>query len=132
MKKMKTKRRKRIGISVLLLTTAFLLAGAGKKKAMPEAYSIVSGTVFKDSGFSLPDADVTLIPNPLPDAPPAKMKKIQATSDARGEFVFRVPATSMRYSVRASARGFHPEEKSVTVQGEERVEVTFQLREESK
>jgi hypothetical protein len=38
----------------------------------------------------------------------------------------------MRYLVKASAKGFHSEEKPVTVQGEDRLDVTFQLHEESK
>ncbi len=129
----KKKKRKRSGISLLLLLAAvFSLAGADKKKAAPEPYALVGGTVFKESGFVLPGVDLTLLPNPKADTPAVKIKKMQATSDSRGEFVFRVPAASMSYTVRASARGFQSEEKSVTVQGEERVDVTFQLREESK
>jgi hypothetical protein len=38
----------------------------------------------------------------------------------------------MRYTVRAAAKGYHDEEKAVEVQGEERVEVTLMLHEESK
>ena len=130
----RTKRRMRkSGISLIcLLIAAIPLAAAGKKKAVPEAYSIVAGTVFREPGFALPQAEVTLIPNPEQDGLPVKVKKISTVSDARGEFVFRVPAASMWYTVRVAARGYHGEEKTVNVQGEERADVTFQLHEESK
>ena len=130
----RTKRRMRkIGTSLIFLLIAVIpLAGAGKKKAVPEAYSIVAGTVFREPGFALPQAEVTLIPNPQADSLPFKVKKLSTVSDARGEFVFRVPAASMRYTVRVAAKGYHGEEKTVNVQGDERADVTFQLHEESK
>ena len=127
------KRKKRTGISLLLLLLAILpQAQAGKKKAEVESYALVSGTVFRDPGFALPNATVTLIPNPGQEALPPKIKKAQVVCNTRGEFVFRVPPVGMRYTVRASAKGYHDEEKAVEVQGEERVEVTLTLHEESK
>ncbi len=127
------KRRKRIGISLLLLATAFFLpAEAAKKKAVLEPYALLAGTVFRETGFSLPNAEIVVIPDPLPDATPLKVKKLQTVSDARGEFALRLPAANMRYTVKVSAKGYRSEEKSVTVQGEDRLDVTFQLHEESK
>jgi hypothetical protein len=120
------------GISLICLLIAAIPLAAGKKKTVPEAYSIVAGTVFREPGFALPQAEVTLIPNPEQDGLPLKVKKLSTFSDARGEFVFRVPAASMRYTVRVAFKGYHGEEKTVTVQGEERADVTFQLHEESK
>jgi len=129
----KRKRRKRIGISLLLLLIGILpLAQAGKKAAEPESYALVSGTVFRDPGFALPNAIVTLTPNPPAASSPAKIKKQQSVTNSRGEFVFRVPPAAMRYTVRAAAKGYREEEKSVDVQGETRIEVTLSLREESK
>ena len=131
--KRKKKRMRKSGTSLIcLLILAIPLAGAGKKKIVPEAYSIVAGTVFRESGFALPQAEVTLVPSPQQDGLPVKVKKLSTVSDARGEFVFRVPAASMQYTVRVAAKGYHGEEKTVSVQGEERADVTFQLREESK
>ena len=124
---------RRVGASViLLLATAGMLGAAGKKKALAESYALVSGTVFREPGFALPGADVTLVPDPEPGQPAAKIKKLQAVSDARGEFAFRVPPAAMRYKVFVAAKGYNGEEKSASVQGEERVEVTFLLRAESK
>lgn len=125
---------KRIGASgLLLLVLAFVPpASAGKKKAVAEAYALVSGTVFHEPGLALAGAEVTLIPAPQQDGLPVKAKKLQSVTDARGEFVFRVPAASMRYTVKVAAKGYRGEEKTVSVQGEERADVTFVLHEESK
>jgi hypothetical protein len=130
--KRKKRRMTKLTSLICLLIAAIPPAAAGKKKAVPEAYSIVGGTVFREPGFALPQAEVTLIPNAQQDGLPVKVKKLSTVSDARGEFVFRVPAASMQYTVRVAAKGYHGEEKTVTVQGEERSDVTFQLHEESK
>jgi len=130
---MKKKRKRRSGISLLLLLLACVLpAEAAKKKPVPQSYALVAGTVFEERGYALPGADVTLIPDPQPGDGPAKVKKLQATSNARGEFVFRVPAGPMQYTLNVGAKGYQPARKSVSVQGEERVDVTFQLQPESK
>ena len=132
-KRKKRKRRKRIGISLLLLLIGILpLAQAGKKTAEPESYALVSGTGFRDPGFALPNATVTLTPNPSPGSSPMKIKKQQGVTNSRGEFVFRVSTTGMRYTVRAAAKGYREDEKSVDVEGETRLEVTLSLHEESK
>ncbi len=130
---MRRKRKKKIGISLLLALVVILpQAQAAKKKAEAESFAVISGTVFRDPGFAFPNATVTLIPNTVDEAAPAKLKKLQTTANFRGEFVFRVPPSSMRYTVKASAKGYHEEERVVDVQGEVRVEVTLSLREESK
>jgi len=127
------KRKRRSGTSLILLLLACVLpAEAAKTKAPPQSYALVAGTVFQESGYALPNAGVTLIPDPQGDNARTKVKKLEAISDARGEFVFRVPPGSMQYTVKAAAKGFQPAQKSVSVQGEERVDVTFQLQPESK
>jgi hypothetical protein len=132
-RKKKKRRRKKIGISLLLLLICILpLARAGKKTAEPDSFALVSGTVFRDPGFALPNATVTLTPNPSPGSSPIKIKKQQGVTNSRGEFVFRVPTASMRYTIRAAAKGYREDEKSVDVEGETRVEVTLSLHEESK
>jgi hypothetical protein len=108
------------------------LAQAAKKVVQAESYAFISGTIFRDPGFALPNATVTLTPNPSPQAPPLKIQKLQTVCNSRGEFVFRVPPAAMRYTVRATAKGYREEEKSIDVEGEARVEVTLSLREESK
>ncbi len=133
MRKRRKRRKKRIGISLLLLAAAFTLPALGEKKKAAEAYFLIAGTVFQENGFALPNADVVLIPDPPPDAPRIKIKKVQTVSDSRGEFAFRIPTAAMHYIIKVSAKGFQSGEKPVTVEGQEgRLDVTFQLHEESK
>ncbi len=139
--KRKRKPRKRIGTSGLVLRalpalvlavflplTAPPPASAAKKKPALDAYAVVSGSVFDDHGYALSDADVTLAADP----PPANTKPMQAVSDARGEFIFHVPPGPASYTVVVTAKGRQAQRKSVSVQDQERVEVTFQLEPESK
>ena len=96
-------------------------------------YAIVAGTVFRENGFSLPGATITLVRAPES----RKAKKLEARSDARGEFAFRVKAEAGRYIVKAEMKGFQSAEREVAVSGEqfaeaERKDVTLQLAAESK
>ena len=103
-----------------------LLLGAADRNDAPHA--VVAGTVFRENGFSLPGATVTLA---VKDAA-KKSKKLQSVSDGRGEFAFRVPPGAAMYVVRASLKGFQTIEKEASVFGDERVEVTLMLPAESK
>jgi hypothetical protein len=133
------KRKKGIGIRALgrLRLAAAVLAcilpvQAARKKSLQETYSLIAGTVFSAKGYALPDADVVLAPDPQPDSVPLKLKKLQAVSDSRGEFAFRVPPGAMHYVISASAKGYRAAQKTVVLQGDDRVDVTFQLDPESK
>jgi len=122
---MRTTKRTKTGSSlVVVLVCGVLSAAAGKK---PEAYAVIAGTVFREDGFSLPGAVVTVLPKDAPGR-----KKLEAVSDARGEFAFRVPAGSAAYVVKAAHKGFQPAEKEASVSGEGRVDVTLILSAESK
>jgi len=116
----KMKRKKRSGVSLALLFLIPLLPAPAAKKSKPESYSLVAGTVFRESGYALPQAEITLIPDPQPDSTPAKERRLEAYSDA------------MHYILKVAAKGFQPAQKPVVIQGEERVDVTFQLQPESK
>jgi hypothetical protein len=107
---------------VLLLAAA--AAGAPPKDG---AYAVIAGTVFRENGFSLAGAAVT-----LSSKDEAKIIKMQSVSDSRGEFAFRVAAKPGAYIIKASLKGFQPAEKQVSVVGAERVEVTLALSSESK
>jgi len=135
--KTKRKRKKGIGTSLALLPALFLaaflpLTAGAKKKAAPDSYAIISGSVFQESGHALPNAEVTLAPEVQPGGSPGKTQKMEAVSDARGEFLFRVSPVPMHYNVTVAAKGYQILRKSVIVEGEQRVEVTFQLEQESK
>ena len=115
---------------LLLLGMNRMLDAAGKKKS-PQAYALIAGTVFRDTGFTLPGAEVTLTPAPG-EKPAARMKPMKTVSDARGEYAFRVPAVPMRYNVGVKAPGFRALEKLVSVAGDERIDAFFHLEAEAK
>ncbi len=127
-KKKRTSGSRLIALAVLLLTPSIF---ADKKKT-GDAYGLIAVSVFKEPGFALPGAEVTLAPHVDPGGAPAKGKKLKDFTDARGELVFRVPSTAMRYDVHASSKGYVPQEKTVAIEGEEHLEVTFLLSSESK
>jgi len=136
--KTKKKRKKRIGTSligtslVLLLAALLPAAAAAKKKPALDTYALISGSVFQESGYALPDASVTLVAEPLPAGVAVKPQKMETVANARGEFIFHVPPGPMHYSIVVAAKGYQSLRKSVAVEGEERVEVTFQLEREPK
>ncbi len=110
------------------LWCALLVCAAAKPLQKNDApHAVVAGTVFRENGFSLPGATVTLA---VKDAP--KVKKLQTVSDGRGEFAFRVPPEEATYVVRAAMKGFQPVQKEASASGEVRVEVTLTLPAESK
>jgi hypothetical protein len=122
--------RKLARLTTTALLGCALLLGAADKNDAPHA--VVAGTVFRENGFSLPGATVTLTVKDAPGVPKTKAKKLQSVSDSRGEFAFRVPPGAATYVVRASLKGFQAIEKEASVSGEERVEVTLMLPAESK
>jgi hypothetical protein len=122
--------RKLARLTTAALLGCALLLGAADKNDAPHA--VVAGTVFRENGFSLPGAKVTLTVKDTPGVPKTKAKKLQSVSDSRGEFAFRVPPGAATYVVRASLKGFQAIEKEASVSGEERVEVTLMLPAESK
>ena len=108
---------------ILALGSAFC-ASAGDKHA---AYAVVAGTVFQDSGFALPGAQVLLKVKTAPEGVKAP-KPQKAVSDGRGEFAFHVPAGKAEYKLSVQATGFVGEEKTASVSSDERVDVYFQLK----
>ena len=133
----KRKKRRRIGTRAILFAGLFLIAhlspthfslqAAAKKKPALDTYAVVSGSVFDDRGYALPDAGVSVVPEAN-----SKTKPLEAVSSARGEFVFHVPPGPMHYTVTVEAKGYQSQRKTVSIEDQERVEVTFQLERQSK
>ena len=75
----------------LMLAACGAAAAEGRKKpAGALEYAVVGGTVFRDNGFALADAEVTLEVSPEPASNgKLKVKKLKATSSPRGEFSFQ-------------------------------------------
>lgn len=134
MRTRRKKRRKKIGTSLALLLMALAPAAlfGQKKPTGAAAYGIVAGSVFRESGYAFGDAQITLVPESQTSGSAGKNKKLESFTDARGEFVFRVPPTPMRFTVRVKAKGYQSQEKLVDFQGEQRIDVTFQMEPESK
>jgi hypothetical protein len=109
------------------LALAGLAAGGGPRKSA-EPYALIAGTVFRDSGFALAGAEVTVTAEPGPgETRTVKLRKTKAVTDGRGEFAVRVPVAPMRYRITVRARGFRTQEKSVQIEGDQKVDVFFQL-----
>lgn len=122
-------------LTLLALTGIALLLTAADKRTQQQSFALVTGTVFRDTGFTLGGAEVTLTPTPPEkpgEKPRVKMKPIKLASDPRGEFAFRVPAVPMRYNVSVRAAGFRAQQKPVSISGDERVDVYFRLEAEPK
>ena len=121
-------RKKGTGSSLLASLLLLLLPGPGtsgeRPRRGPEPYGLIAGTVFRDPGFAQPGAEVTL----SAASGSSNFKAMKAVSDRRGEFAFRVPPRPGEYRVSVKLKGFEPERKDVTIAGEERVDLTFNLK----
>lgn len=118
------KRKTRLSLPLIVLA-GVALASAQKK---PAPHAVIAGTVFRDPGFALPDADVALTRKDDP-----KAKKLQrAVTTYRGEFAFEVPPAEAVYIISASRKGFKTAQAEAMVAGEGRIEVTISLSPESK
>jgi len=114
-----------LAVPWLLGTTAIPLLA---KKKEPQKQGVIAGTVFKESGFSLAGATLTLKPV-VEEGVKIKKKEIQqTTSDRRGEFSFRVPFGSLGYTVRVEADGWQPAERTVQSQWDQRININFRLK----
>jgi len=122
----KRRKRKRIGARALFLAVSVFAILAGASQKAPDAYAVVAGTVFRNTGFSLRGAEVTLQATTLPPGV-RKFKALKLISDGRGEFAFRVPAGKAVYTITVKADGYQTAEKSVTVNADERADVYFEL-----
>ena len=128
---MKRNRRTALLLLISLLAAGWQCAAGNKKQ--PEEYSIVGGTVFRDPGFAVRGAEVSLQPDPeTPEQHAVKVKPMKVLSDARGEFAFRVPPVAMRYKLAVTYKGYQGQEKTVSITAGERSDATFMLQAESK
>jgi len=135
MRKKKRTKRTRTGSKILTLTllvTALLTCPStafGKKdkaKAASPAFALIAGTVYRPPGFALVGAEIVIAPEPTDDAS-AKLKKINAVPDARGEWAVRVPPVPATWRVDVKMNGYRPEQRSVSVTGEQRIDISIIL-----
>jgi hypothetical protein len=95
-----------------------------EKTATVAQQPILAGTVFRDAGFAMRGAAVVVTPDP---ASGRKKAEWRAVSDARGEFLLRLPAGPASYNVVVRANGYKPQEKKVTFASDERLDLNFLL-----
>jgi hypothetical protein len=114
-----------------LCAACIFAAGKSSKKAAVDSAALIAVSVFHEPGFALPGAKIQLSAGPA-ERTGSKVRKVKGSSDPRGEFVFHVPPGPAQYQVSVSAKGYKPQQKEVQVAGEERVDVTFVLKQESK
>lgn len=119
--------------AALLLLCLFAAppVAVGKDQRLETSYAVVAGTVFRESGLSLPGAEVELSAEDQTQKS-HRQKRTKLITDARGEFAFRVPAVAAAYKLIVKAAGYQAQEKPVSVAGEERVDVFFRLEPASK
>ncbi len=116
---------------LLAAIAATALAAGARDKKEQAPYALIFGTVFQESGLSFPGARIEIVPaGELQGA--RKFKRLEAVSDSRGEFAFRVPVEEMTYKLTAHAAGYIPQEKTTQAAGEVRVDVFFRLEAASK
>ena len=136
-RKRKRRTKRKTGLDLLAVSvTVFLLLGAaspagGKKTKAIAPAALIAGTVFRDSGLTLPGAGISLEAAPAAGSK-SRFRKMSAVSDARGEFAFRVPAERADYLLTASAQSFETVKKPVSVQGEERIDLSIVLSSRAK
>lgn len=116
------------GASLAIVLLLFALQAGAAEKKPPAEPSVVAGTVFRDPGFALANAEVTLAVKTPPQG--VKVPKLQkTTSNFRGEYSFRVPAARAEYVVTVKAPGFVAEEKPAVLGGDpERLEIYLTLK----
>ena len=122
----RTKTRTGSSLAAILLAMAGACVGEGKDKKAPEPHAVIAGTAFRPPGFALPGAKVRIAPESSSSAG-VKLKPLEAQTDARGGFAIRVPVVPMKWTVHVQASGYQAEAKTVQIEGEQRVETTFQL-----
>jgi hypothetical protein len=124
------RKRTRTGSSLawwlLALALLSLPAAAREKKKQPQPSATVAGTVFREPGFALPGAEVTVTPE-SDRVEDVKLKKEKVLTNTRGEWAVRVPPVPMKYQVDVKYSGYESQQKSVSIEGEHRREVNFVL-----
>lgn len=118
-------------VLVVALLSALPLGAKKKEKPAAEPFAVIAGTTYRPPGLSLPGVRVRVRPEKAEKAA-APFKAVDAVTDTRGEFAIRVPAVPGKWSVDVSANGYQPKSTSVTIEGEQRLELSFVLEPETK
>jgi hypothetical protein len=118
-------------MALILLGGGTEASGVDKAKREQAPYALITGTVFRETGLAFPGVELTLAAAEN-SKEARKFKKMRGATSPRGEFVLRVPAAPMNFTLTAKAPGYQAQEKPVTVTGEDRIDVFFRLEPASK
>jgi hypothetical protein len=115
-----------LAIAALLCAPPAVGAKKEKSKETPAAFALIAGTIYRPPGFALSGVQVKLVPDSS-EVENVKLKKAEAVTDARGEFAVRVPPVPAKWRVDVKVDGYRPEQRSVSVTGEQRVDLSIIL-----
>lgn len=113
-------------IATLFCAPAPVVAKKEKSKDSQAVFALIAGTIYRPPGFALPGVEVKLVPESS-ESQNVKLKKAEAVTDARGEFAVRVPAVPAKWRVDVKVNGYRLEQRSVSVTGEQRVDLSIIL-----
>jgi hypothetical protein len=120
------------GSSLLALAIALVcccspvLAEKKVKPGQTEAYALLAGTVYRPPGFALAGVELKIEPEQS-ESNGVRLKRLEAVTDARGEWSVRVPSVPAKWRVDVKVNGYRPEQRSVSVEGEHRVDLSIIL-----
>jgi hypothetical protein len=115
-----------LAIAALFCVPASVAAKKEKSKETQAAFALIAGSIYRPPGFALPGVEVKLVPESS-ESQNVKLKKAEAVTDARGEFAVRVPAVPAKWRVDVKVNGYRHEQRSVSVTGEQRVDLSIIL-----
>ena len=114
-------------VAVTVCPALFAADKNDKRKSEASApFALIAGTVYRPPGFALPGAQVVVAPE-QPEAGGVKLKKADAVTNRRGEWAIRVPSVPAKWRVDVKINGYRPEQRSVSVDGEQRLDVSIVL-----
>ena len=93
-----------------------------EKKQALRPYALIFGNVFDAGGRLFMGAEVKI------QREGERKSRWETRSDSRGEFAVRLPAGRARYTIALRAKGFADEVRTVAVENEERIDLSFRLQ----
>jgi hypothetical protein len=97
-----------------------------RKSEATAPFALIAGTVYRPPGFALAGAQVVVAPE-QPEASGVRLKKTEAVTNGRGEWAIRVPSVPAKWRVDVKSNGYRPEQRSVSVEREQRLELSIIL-----
>jgi len=119
---------RRIALLLVGLSCASLAFGEKREKQQNTSapHALLAGTVYRPPGFAFSGVKIVVAPE-IPEVAGIKLKRVETVTDSRGEWTVRVPAVPAKWRIDVKVNGFRPEQRSVSVEGEQRVDTSLVL-----